>query len=255
MKKSPIGILDMNIENISILNDLAKAFPHEHFIYVYDPECPQYEGLSEEEIQLRVTKNLNYLISRQVKLIVTVSSTIVEYCRDLLEQAFVPVVNIVDSIVDEVNNRYEHKNMIFLANEYMVQANLYQKNLRYNHLYAIYSDNLNRLIKDQKMKTSDSFRLMRENMRLLLSKDVDVIVLGHVNLMLLKTEIHEFLPEADILDIGALLVEKVKAALLTVENMSMRGKQIIEIPQIASQQKADYSKILHIKRIEWKKNN
>ncbi|MFA7127142.1 MAG: hypothetical protein WC182_06295 [Bacilli bacterium] len=69
MKKSPIGILDMNIENISILNDLAKAFPHEHFIYVYDPECPQYEGLSEEEIQLRVIKNLNYLISRQVKLI------------------------------------------------------------------------------------------------------------------------------------------------------------------------------------------
>ncbi|MDD4212914.1 MAG: hypothetical protein PHY42_05935 [Bacilli bacterium] len=254
MKKTPIGLLDMNTENIAILNHLANAFPHEHFIYIYDPDCPQYEGLPEEEIQMRVEKNLNYLLLRQVKLIITLSNSIVEYCRDLLDHVSTPVVNIVDSIVDEVNTQYEHKNMVFLANENMVQANLYQKNLKYNHLYAIFADGLNRLIKDQKMKTSESFRVTREAFRLVLSKDVDVIVPIHVNLMLLKTEIREFLPESDLLDIGALLIEKAKAALLTVENIVTRGRGMIEIPQISKEQKGDYRKILLMKRIVWKKN-
>lgn len=255
MKKVPIGILDMNTDNIALLNSLYNAFPHEHFIYVYDPECLQYEGLPEEEINLRVQKNLDYLMGRQVKLILTVSSTIVEYCKPLLDQIAVPVVNIVDSIVDEVNASYEYKNMVFLANELMVQANLYQKNLKYNHLYAIFADSLNGLVKEQKMKTSESFRMTRDVFRLVIAKDVDLIIPVNVNLLLLKTEIHEFLPESDILDIGELLVEKAKAALLTTDNLEQRGKGIVEVPQLKKEVKSNFLKILLIKRINWMKNN
>lgn len=255
MKNTPIGILDMNTDNIAVINYLHEAFPHEHFIYIYDPDCLQYEGLPEEEINIRVQKNLDYLMLRQVKMILTVSNAIYEYCKPLLDQIPVPVVNIVDSIVDEVNNSYEHKNMVFLANELMVQSNLYQKNLKYNHLYAIFADSLNNLVKEQKMKTSESFRVTRDVFRLVIAKDVDLIIPVNVNLMLLRTEIHEYLPEADILDLGQLLVEKTKAALLTTDHLEHRGKGIIELPQLKKEAKSSFEKILLMKHIIWMKNN
>ena len=253
MKKQAIGILDTNIDNIAIINFLEKSFPYEHFIYVYDPECLQYEGLPEDEIKLRVQKNLDYLLARQVKLIITVSSTIVEYCIDILNKISIPVVNIFDSIIDEVNNSYEHKNMVLLADEALLQANIYQKNIRYNHLYPISSDALTNLIKEQKTKTSISFNTVQEVLKTVICKEVDLIIPTNVNLLLLKTEIEEYMPEAQILNVGLLLVEKTKAALLTIENLAYKKKGFVELAKISIKQKDYIKKFLFSKRLIWRK--
>lgn len=253
MKKQAIGILDMNIDNIAIINYLEAQLPLENFIYVYDPECLQYEGLPEEEIKIRVQKNIDYLLSRQVKLIIAVASTIVEYCMDILNAIKVPVVNILDSIIDEVNNVYEHKNMVLLAEEAVIQANIYQKNIRYNHLYSIPSEALLNLVKEQKMKTTESFRGVNEVFSSMQAKEVDLIIPTSINLLLLKTEIREYMAEAQLLDVALILVEKTKAALLTLENLANRKKGTIELGQINAKQKQAFKKIIFKENLIWAK--
>lgn len=229
MKKPPIGILDMGIDNISILNMLFSEFKSEHFIYINDLECPDYEGLEIEVIHNRVKKNVEILLSNHVKLIVVVSNTIVEYCNDYLNEIYVPVINIVDTIVNYVNEFYEHKNMAFLASDNIIKANIYQKNFRYNHLYNIISDKMDELIVKNKMKTNESFMTTKDLFKQVIRKGLDVVIPTTCNQLLLSTEINEFVKETEIISLPKLFVEKIRAALLTTENFNNKGKGKIHI--------------------------
>lgn len=229
VKKIPIGILDMALDSISILNALAEAFSSEHFIYVNDMAQKQYEGLPVDEILKHVQANVQFLIHKGVKLIVVMSNTIVEYCRDYFDMIEVPVVNIVDSIINSVNDKYEHKNMAFLATESILQANIYQKNLRYNHLYNIAIDRLDAIVLNKKTKTNESFMTTKEILKSIIKRDVDIIIPTHTNLMFLSTEIFEFMRESDLLDLPKIIIEKMKAALLTTEHLKPKGRGKIEV--------------------------
>lgn len=227
--KSPIGILDMGIENISILNLLQANFKYEHFIYVNDLECPNYEGLPEETIFNRVQDNVEFLMAKNVKLIIVVSNTILEYCYDYFNDIQVPVINIIDIITSFINDKYEFKNIALMAKESIIDANIYQKNLRYKHLYNINTDLLDEVINDNKFKTQLSFNLTKDTLKTVLSKDVDVIVPTYFNLLLFRTEIKEYMSSAIILELMNVFVDKITAALLAIENIYLKQKGKIEI--------------------------
>lgn len=247
MKVAPIGIIDMGIHNISILNALGNEFKTENFIYINDLEKNDYEGLAEEEIQKRVQVHTEFLLAKKVKLIVVVSNTIMEYCRDYFEAIAVPVVNIVDSIINQVNSCYEHRNMAFMATDNITKANIYQKNFRYNHLYNIISDTLLVVVEENKMKTSASFNATLEAFKPVFKKDIDVIIPTAFNFLLLNTEISEYMKEIDILNLNALFIEKVKAALLTIENLNYRGKGKVTIVINMPVVKVEFRHLLKVK--------
>ena len=227
--KSPIGILDMGIDNISILNLVQNAFRYEHFLYVNDLECPEYEGLPIDEILNRVKRNVAFLLSKNVKLIIVVSNTILEYCYNYFNEIRVPVINIFDIITTYLNDKYEHKNMALLANENIMNANIYQKKLRYNHLYSIISNKLDEIVVDNKLKTQLSFDQTKEVFKPVITKDVDIIIPTSFNLLLLTTEIAEYMRESEILPLGNLIIDKITAALLAIENLYSKRKGKAEV--------------------------
>lgn len=224
MKKSPIGIIDMNSNNLAFLNELNKEFKNESFIYVNDMDYLDYEGLSVDKIRKRVNDNFLFLLKNHVKLIVVVSNTIVEYCSDMFDEIRVPVINIVDTITNYINEKYEHKNMVLLASQNIINANIYQKNISYNHLYSIPCNRLDETIINYRVKTNNSFVATRDSFKTVMTKDVDIIIPTHFNLMLIKTEIAEYMKESLLIDINSLFIDKIKAALLALENLSTKGK-------------------------------
>lgn len=247
MIKTPIGIIDMGIDNISILNYLSNAFKFERFIYINDLEVPEYEYIPEENILKRVEANVEVLIKNNAKLIVVVSNTIMEYCRDYFEEVPIPVVNIVDSIIDYVNKNYEHRNMAFIATENIMTANIYQKNFKYNHLYNLVSDNLEKFLHTNRVKTSESFKLARELLRTVLKKDLNLIIPTSINMMLIKTEISEYLPNVNFLDLNELLEGKIRAGLLAIENFENRKKGSIEVVVNVDKKNVNFDNLLKVK--------
>ena len=58
MNKRPIGIIDINVDGLYILNSLTKEFKNEDFIYINDIKNYPYEGREQEEIVKFVTENV-----------------------------------------------------------------------------------------------------------------------------------------------------------------------------------------------------
>jgi len=249
MKKAPIGIIDMNINNISVLNELSRNFKYENFVYINDLAQVEYEGLTAEAINERVKKNIEYLLGLNVKLIVVVSNTIIEYCEEYLKTLKTPIISIVNTIINYVNKNYEHKNILFMTTHNVMEANIYQRNFRYNHLYSAETDELEKIVINKKMKTNKSFAAVEELLLPYTNKNINVIIPTTFNMLFLTTEIKEFMPFIDIVDLNGIIIEKISSALLTLSSEVSRRKGkvllLINVPK-------KHLKINHLLNIKYK---
>ena len=245
MNKRPIGIIDINVDGLYILNSLTKEFKNEDFIYINDIKNYPYEGREQEEIVKFVTENVEKLLEQNIKMLVVISDTIIEYCLDYLQTLNIPVINIVQSIINYVNKNYEQKNLALLAKSYILKANLYQKNFNYNHMYNIASEELENMIIENKMKTSKSFKASFETFKNSPKKEYNLLIITAPWLELLKIEILEYLEVDEFIKLGIVLSEDMKKANSECYN---RGKgKITILSKIDKKEFADLTKWFNLK--------
>lgn len=245
MNKRPIGIIDINVDGLYILNSLTKEFKNEDFIYINDIKNYPYEGREQEEIVKFVTENVEKLLEQNIKMLVVISDTIIEYCLDYLQTLNIPVINIVQSIINYVNKNYEQKNLALLAKSYILKANLYQKNFNYNHMYNIASEELENMIIENKMKTSKSFKASFETFKNSPKKEYNLLIITAPWLELLKIEILEYLEVDEFIKLGNVLSEDIKNANSECYN---RGKgKITILSKIDKKEFADLTKWFNLK--------
>lgn len=245
MNKRPIGIIDINVDGLYILNSLTKEFKNEDFIYINDIKNYPYEGREQEEIVKFVTENVEKLLEQNIKMLVVISDTIIEYCLDYLQTLNIPVINIVQSIINYVNKNYEQKNLALLAKSYILKANLYQKNFNYNHMYNIASEELENMIIENKMKTSKSFKASFETFKNSPKKEYNLLIITAPWLELLKIEILEYLEVDEFIKLGNVLSEDIKKANSECYN---RGKgKITILSKIDKKEFADLTKWFNLK--------
>ena len=226
MKKVSIGILDGGYEGINIFSNLCKMYPNESYIYINDIKNYPYEGKETEVILDHVKKSVDTLLSYEVSSIICVSASIHEYCREYLETLDVKYVSIVDSIIDYVNVNFDQKNIGLIGKGYILSANMFQKNFRYNHLYSAASDDLEKLIFDKKTKTAFSFQKVRESLHSIINKQIDVLVIIDSFLDNLNIEIKEYINAGTILNVEKILMDNLID--LGLETYSSgKGKKII----------------------------
>ena len=213
MKKNPIGIIDVSCDGICILNDLQKNFKNEDFLYFNDIKNLPYEGKDSLVILKYIKKNVEYMLEQGIKMLIVISDTIIEYGSEYLEGLNIPVISIVQSIIDYLNINYENKNMLLCAKDYILKANLYQKNIKYSHLNTVSSNKMEVNIKDNKVKTMKSFNACNDSFRAIASRDFDVFVYTAPWIWLLKTEILEYIKVKDFIKVGDIISGEVKKKL------------------------------------------
>ena len=251
MKKEikKIGVLDMNIDNIYSLNLIRETFKNEDIYYINDTEIETFDEMDVKDIHTHVSENINYLLSKEVDVIVVVSDSIVEYCEDLLSEIKLPVINIVDECINYVNANYEYKNLGFLAPSSIVEANIYQKNFRYNHLYNMVGDNLKQLIRNQLVKTTETFQEAKNIIAPVFKKDLDLIIPSLINYLMVKTEINEFLKDVDIVPIDQIICHKIKEILYNEQDLPLKGKGKTYI--CLNQEKLDLNQLNRLVKIKY----
>ena len=226
MNKMPIGIIDVSVDGLYILNPLTKDFKNEDFIYINDIKNFPYEGKDVDVINKYVKANIDRLINLNVKMLIVISDTIVEYCNEYLQTLKIPVINIVQSIIKYTNENYEQKNIVFCAKSYILKANLYQKFINYNHLYNVSSDELESIIIENKLKTSKAFSVSESTFKVVSKKDCDVLVITSPWIELLKIEISEFLDVDEMIKLGEVVANEIRKLNLGTNS---RGKGKITI--------------------------
>lgn len=222
--KKTIGVLDLNIDNISFLNVLRNKFVNDDIYYINDLTIENIDEMDVEDINKNINNIITYLMSKQIDILVVVSDNIVEYCEELLNSLSVPVIQIVNETINYVNENYEYKNIGFLSTTSMIKANIYQKNLRYNHLYNMNGDDLKDLIRNHLVKTTESFQEVKTVIAPVFKKDLDIVIPSLVNYLMVTTEINEFLKDVEVIKIDELLCNSIQKQLYKLQELPIKGK-------------------------------
>lgn len=226
MKKRPIGIIDVTFSGITILNNLKQAFPYENFVYLNDIKNLPYEGKDVQVILKYVKHNVEHLLQRyNIKALIVISNTIIEYCEDYLNSLEIPVVYITKAIIDYVNSNYESKNMVLCGLDYVLKASLYQKNLRYNHLNTIQTNKMEEVLQENGIKTMKSFNIVNDSFKGIANKEFDILIYTAPWIELLKTELNEYVKVKDIIKLGDIINDAVSK--LNIDFCQKRNGKII----------------------------
>ena len=118
------------------------------------------------------------------------------------------------------------KNMILLGKGYILKANMFQKNFRYNHLYNIPSDVLEKIIFEKKTKTAFSFQKVRETFHTIINKPIDLLIIIDSFLNNLNLEIKEYINAGTTLSLETILMDGLLDLGLETYT-SGKGKKII----------------------------
>ena len=222
-KKQAIGILDGGLEGINIFERLVKDYPYESFIYLNDLDNYPYEGQDEKDILKSIKKNVEILQNNNVKAILVVNNSIIEYGSEYFSTLELPIYEFSEYLIDYINEVYGHKNVGLVAKDYIAKANIYQKKIKYNHLYSINSEALDEVILNKEVKTAKSFKVVYDTFQTVKSKDYYVLLLSDSYLNNLRIEFGEYIKCDEITDVSAIVSKAMKDKVENVGRMKKKG--------------------------------
>lgn len=213
---TPIGLLDGGFEGINIFNELTRKYPAQSFIYINDAKFFNGDISDTEELNLHIKANIDCLLNKGVKIIICLSYELMILCKELFDSSNFIIYYLSNNLIEYVNNKYEHKNIAFLAKESILKENIFQKDFKYNHLYNIPCDDLEKLIMNKQTKTALSFETVKNVCKNSMNKQLDAIVFLDSILSYLKIEFKEYITYKEIVDLSEIAILKIKNKLVTV---------------------------------------
>ncbi|MFV0499215.1 MAG: glutamate racemase [Bacilli bacterium] len=122
-----IGVFDSGIGGITVLEELYKLLPNENYLYFGDNANAPYGDKSNEDLRVLTYKIINYIIKRDVQMIVIACNTVTSFLyKELVKNIKIPIVGVIYPTVDFVNN-LRVKKVGIIATVRTIENNVYQK--------------------------------------------------------------------------------------------------------------------------------
>lgn len=228
-----IGMFDSGIGGLTILKELKKLLPNEDYIYYADSKNNPYGEKSDTELMKIVTNIVDYLISRDVKIIVIACNTATTRCIKRLRMMYpdIPFVGTEPAIKVACDNNY--KNTLVMATPGTIKAE------RTHELVKNYKR------KGQKIKLlpckgladtiefgtkKDVNRVLHNLLHSYYNKGIDSIVLGCTHYPYAKKNIQKLFPNAKLIDGNKGVSNQVKRVLKSMNllnNKTEKGSEEI----------------------------
>lgn len=130
MDNRPIGIFDSGVGGITVLKEIHKQLPNEHLIYLGDTKNFPYGNKSKEEIIKFAIQNVEYLINKNVKIIVIACGTATSQAIEILHAKFnIPIMGIIEPTVEYVKNK-NYKKIGVIATEGTIRSGAWENILK-----------------------------------------------------------------------------------------------------------------------------
>lgn len=95
-KTQPIGVFDSGTGGLSVLKQFIRFLPHESYIYLGDTARVPYGSKSEDTVKRYARECVNFLIEKNVKLIVAACNTVSAVAMDAVREATdLPVIGMI----------------------------------------------------------------------------------------------------------------------------------------------------------------
>lgn len=196
-----VGVFDSGIGGLSVLKTLINKYPNNDYIYYGDTLNLPYGNKTKEELNLLAGKDIEFLLSKKVDIIIiacgTVSSNCLEYLRNKYQ---VPIYDIISPTINYLNNS-NYNNIGIIATSRTIDSHIFKNNLNKNKsIYEIETPELVPIIENNKLNDLNS--ILDKYLKNYKDK-LDILVLGCTHYPLIKENIDKYLNnKVDLLDMS-----------------------------------------------------
>lgn len=183
-----IGVFDSGIGGLTVLRRLIDKYPNNEYIYYGDTKNIPYGDKSIDELKVLASNIVDFLISKNVDMIVIACGTVSSNLSDYLKEKYsVKIVDIISPVINYLNNS-EYEKIGVIATNATINSKVFSKSLNKDikevacpmFVPIIESNNLSEL--------ENSFNTYLNDL-----KDRDIVVLGCTHYPIIKDEISDYL--------------------------------------------------------------
>lgn len=220
MNNAPIGILDSGVGGLTVWREIVKKLPFESTFYIGDSANSLYGSKSRDQIFELASKMINFLVQKDVKLIVIACNTITVTCLDQLRLEFphMPLIGTVP-VVKTASEKTKNGKIGILSTTATAQSQ-YQKDLMKRfasgcEVLNIGTDELVPIIEQRaKIKNQKVRNVLERVLEPFMKAEIDVLALGCTHFPFLRPYMQEILGKGVlILDSGAAIARQVERVL------------------------------------------
>ena len=183
-----IGVFDSGIGGLTVLKRLIDKYPNNEYIYYGDTKNIPYGDKSIEELKVLASNIVEFLISKNVDMIVIACGTVSSNLSDYLKEKYnVKIVDIISPVINYLNN-HEYEKIGVIATNATINSKVFSKSLN-KDIKEVACPMFVPLIE------SNNFCELEKYLNTYLNdlKDRDIIVLGCTHYPLIKDELNKYL--------------------------------------------------------------
>ena len=216
MDNRPIGFFDSGLGGLTSVMELHETLPNEKVIYFGDTARTPYGSKSPETIKEFAEQIVDYLVSKDVKLIIIACNTVTAMALDSLREKYpqVPIYGVIGPVVRKVVNDGGRKVGI-IATKATIGSDVYSRKIKElspaTETYSLACPALVPLVEEGFTHTE----IMEKTVEFYLddfvkNNDFDNLILGCTHYPLIAEHIRKLYPELTLYNSSAEVVNELK---------------------------------------------
>ena len=131
MDNRPIGMFDSGVGGLTVYKEIKEIIPSEKIIYLGDTKNFPYGSKSKQSIIDLCKKNIDFLLNRNVKIIVIACGTATSQALEELKEIYkVPIIGIIKPTTEYIKSKENLKNIGVIATRGTIRSNSWEINLK-----------------------------------------------------------------------------------------------------------------------------
>ena len=197
LKKLPIAVFDSGFGGLSVLKEIIKILPNENIIYFGDNGRAPYGTKSGETILNYAIDAMDFLIKKEVKLIVIACNTASAYAYNTLKNTYkIPILEVIKPASNVAVEITKNNNVGIIGTMATINSNIYTKTIKninkninvFNQACPIFVP----LIEEGWIDKSITKDVVKEYLKYFDDKNIDTLILGCTHYPLIENIISEY---------------------------------------------------------------
>lgn len=219
LKEQPIGIIDSGFGGLTVVKEAIRQLPHESIIYLGDSARAPYGPRSLDEVQEFIWQMTEFLMSKQIKMLVIACNTGTAAALDYIRQKVdFPVVGVIHSGARAATKHTEKGIVGIIGTSGTINSGMYEHVIirRDDHLKIISQacPEFVMIVENNQMNQPETMEIITQRLQPLIESEVDTLVLGCTHYPHLYSQIQEVMGQDVILiDSGVETINEVNMLL------------------------------------------
>lgn len=231
MDTRSIGVFDSGLGGLTAVKQIMKELPNENIVYFGDTGRVPYGTRSKETI-IKYSKNdVNFLLEKDVKMIVIACGTVSSTALDVLKKEYrVPIIGVVEATSIAAMKATKNGKIGIIGTPGTIKSGSYEKFIKEKNpeleTFSAACPLFVPLVENGHFETEVAKLVTREYLEDIKAKGVDTLILGCTHYPLLSKTISEFMgDDVTLINAGSEVAKALKTELLAGNLLKEDGKE------------------------------